>query len=273
MSRSSSTFSGDRAMQTTNIPDVKKRRSSSKKNDVFRLRKVFDKIYLFTCPLQYDVNMHFCRYQEYYESPNDRFFRRRFTMLEYMRWYALERPDAEGTFSYVRDWSGFNCPSWVFKDLLYDVGIPDENAYDVTMRGVYETIRAREGDEDFYIIGCRERGAAIEHEVAHGLWHVLPEYKEKMLEHCRRLRMDMPTIADAIKDCLIEEGYRADLVDDETQAYLATGLGGALAGKLSAAGCFGSGLDDVRSPFIATFDARLCDVELPWYVDRRRKAR
>lgn len=237
-------------------------------SDVFRLRKVFDRIYMLTFPHQYDVNMHFVRYQEFYESPNEQFRGKPFRLLDFMRWWSVDRPDADGQFSYVHEWSGFNLPSWVLKKLFIDLNIPDENEYDITMRAVYETIRQREGNNVFYLIGCVERGAAIEHELAHGLWYVLPQFQKEMVDNITTLQKEHPKAAEAIRAALIKEGYDSAVVDDETQAYLATGLGGSLSAFLAHEGYQGRKLSKLQKPFIDTFKQYMRQADLPWCVDR-----
>src|SRR3989344_6116167 len=64
-------------------------------------------VYLVVAPSQYQLAATFMRFQEHYESP---YFRKKiFSVEEYMDWYARKR----GNFTYYKDWSGFNIPSWV----------------------------------------------------------------------------------------------------------------------------------------------------------------
>lgn len=75
---------------------------------MLKLQKITDKIYHLHFDKQYDLAMHFLRYQEYYECPNDRFYKNSFTLAEFMHWYAKEY----GSFSYPEDWGGFNLMLW-----------------------------------------------------------------------------------------------------------------------------------------------------------------
>ena len=65
------------------------------------------RIYLIQAATGYQLASTFLRFQEHYGSP--RFRGRRFTLEEYMDWYAAEY----GGFTYFDDWEGFNIPSWV----------------------------------------------------------------------------------------------------------------------------------------------------------------
>lgn len=54
---------------------------------MFKLTKEKEKIYLLCFDDRYDCCMYFLRYQEYYESPNQKFYRKQFTIVSYMDWY------------------------------------------------------------------------------------------------------------------------------------------------------------------------------------------
>lgn len=237
-------------------------------SDVFRLRKIYEHIYMLTFPEQYDVNMHFLRLQEFYESPCDQFRGKPFKILDFMRWYAVERDGATNIFTYTDDWSGFNIPSWVFESLFVELNIPDENQYDVNMRAIYETIRQREGDSKFYLVGCKEKGPAIEHELAHGLWHVEPKFKSKMNRHITRMKKMHPEAYDAISRALIKEGYTPDVIDDEIQAYLSTGIAGVAVSYLAHEGYEGEKLQQLKKPFEKVLVEYRDKSDLPWIVDR-----
>lgn len=236
-------------------------------SDVFHLYKVYDRIYMLSYPNQFDVSMTFLRYQEFYESPTKKFRGQQFTIDEYMRWYAVDRPGASGDFTYASDWTGFNLPSHIIKR-VFEAGIIDENPRDRTMRAVYETVNALERDVQWYLIGCVEHGPAIEHELAHGLWHVDEVYCDKMTTLIENLRKEEPKFVAAVHDVLIEEGYNEDVIDDEIQAYVATGMGTMFEERLKSAGYKKSATNKIVEPFYSVFDEYLDASDVPWTVSR-----
>ena len=239
--------------------------------DVFRLRKIYEHIYMLTFQDQYDVGMHFLRYQEFYESPCNRFRDKPFKLLDFMRWYATEREGSDGNFTYTTDWAGFNVPSWVFEQLFVELNIPDENQYDASMRAIYETIRQREVDDKFYLIGCIDKGPAIEHELAHGLWHVEPKFRNDMLHLIAELKERHLNAYNALEKALLKEGYSYTMLHDEIQAYLSTGLAGSAISHLEKEGYKGSQLTLLRKPFEEVLTSYRDKADLPWIVDRKGK--
>ena len=98
---------------------------------------------------QYELTMHFLRAQEYYESP--KFYKQIFTFMDYMDWYS--KVHGKGSFTYTKDWTGFNVPSWALTE-VYDreVYLPDRNRYDTLMGTLVDQIRHEEGGQAFYFI-------------------------------------------------------------------------------------------------------------------------
>ena len=242
--------------------------------DKFTLRKIRESIYLATFPTQYDVNMHFVRAQEYYESPNPQFRGETFKLLDFMRWYSVDRKGSNGTFSYTDDWSGFNIPSWVLEEVYVHKNIPDENDYDITMRALYETVRRLDGPKSkFYIIGCVEHGTALDHELAHGLFYAEDGYREAQLKHIEDMVAKRgKNIREVIYDTLIADGYCADVLADELHAYMATGISGSMEAHLFDLG-FDSPrkLTNLRKPFIDTFERWALTADMPWRTVKRHK--
>lgn len=235
--------------------------------DIFRLRRVFDGIYMLTFPTQYDVSMHFVRAQEFYECPDDRFRGKPFRLIDFMRWYAVEREGAKGYFNYVTEWEGYNIPKHVFHKLFEQHGIPDENAYDRTMRAVYDTLNGLVGEgEPWYLVGCTEGSGCLEHEVAHGLWYVRPEYRSEVLGHIERMEVEHPSAHRAVRAALLAEGYTHEVLDDELQAYLSTGVAGRIVSYLGHEEYEDDRLEALRAPFVNTFERFLDDPsnQLPW---------
>lgn len=159
--------------------------------------------------------MYFLRYQEYYESASPQFRGKSFEILDFMRWYSHKY--GKGAFTYPIDWAGFNFPGHIIKD-VWDKGITDRNLYDYEMREVYRTCQKQAGDK-FYIIGVVRGNGALDHEIAHGLYYLNPEYKKEMQKLVRSLNIDLRK---HFCQFLKKIGYTPKVYDDETQANLAT---------------------------------------------------
>jgi hypothetical protein len=174
----------------------------------------------------YDRAMLFCRYQEYYESPYKKFRGKRFTWMEYMRFYK----DAwkKKVFTYPEDWSGYNIPSNILDggvDAFYK-----ETEYDEVMNDIYfycsiNSFNKNDGERcDWYLIGASSRDVkTMDHEIAHGLYFTNKEYKKMVDGLIKNIK---PTHYDKLKKKLIKMGYVDDkkIIDDEIQAFMSTGL-------------------------------------------------
>lgn len=183
----------------------------------FTLHEVAPDIYWAEFEDEYNLCMSFFRFQEYYESPDIRVNGQIVPLLNMIEMYA------KGTqrmgFSYVADWAGFNLPSYVIDSVLKK-GIPDHNIYDYRILAMHAMIRART-DRPYYLIGSgRRKTDYLRHEIAHGFFYTTPEYKREMLTLIDALS---PEVKDGLYQILLMDGYTAEVLDDEVQAYLSTG--------------------------------------------------
>lgn len=190
------------------------------------VKEVSPRIYCAIIDDDYDRAMLFCRYQEYYESPNKKFRGKYFSWEEYMRFYKdFWKKD---TFTYPIDWSGYNIPSNILDggvDAFYK-----ETEYDKVMNDIYfyceiDSQNKNKGTRcDWYLIGASSKDTkTMDHEIAHGLYFTNKEYKMRMLY---QLSLIPKKIMDKIDKKLIKMGYANDrkILDDEAQAFLSTGL-------------------------------------------------
>jgi hypothetical protein len=165
---------------------------------------------------RYDLAMTFWRAQEFYESP--RFQHQVFTQAEYMRWYAKEH--GKGSFSYAKDWSGFNVPSSALESCYehHTERLP----YDRFMLHIMKACEFLAGDEPYYLIGANSKSHdVLQHEMAHGLFSTNLQYRAAMHDAWSSLRSD----AKACIEIMLEGmGYAPSVWADEGQAYLATGI-------------------------------------------------
>lgn len=198
----------------------------------YHIREVLPSIYRLHFASGYQLAMHFLRVQEYYESP--KYHKQIFELVDYMDWYASEH---KGIFSYPKDWSGFNVPSSVLKEVHGRFGvIKDYNKYDCFMCNMYDHIKNQEArknpdcqwDTDFYLIGTSDSGyrgdgdsdAVLNHEYAHAFWHNDITYKQAM-----SLALDKIDGGryDTVFEIINEMGYHSSTCRDEVHAFCATG--------------------------------------------------
>lgn len=182
----------------------------------FKIIEVKPKIFLFSFKDYYDMGMHFLRYQEFYESPSKEFRGKAFKILDFMKWYSKKY--GKGAFTYPQDWAGYNFYSNIIKK-VWDLGIPDVNGYDLTMKKAYDQCNAKY--DDSYIIGAVGKGTTLKHEIAHGFFYLDSDYKKEMTSLVMRLD---PDFRNSMKKTLKEMGYTPSVYIDEIQAYLSTGL-------------------------------------------------
>jgi hypothetical protein len=180
----------------------------------YEIIKVANKIYWAKFENNYDLAMTFCRMQEFYENSSDQFRGKKFTIIDFMEYYAREFGD--GAFTYTKDWGGFNIPARII-DEVFDLGIDDRNKYDDEMLNIHTKIN----EKDYYLIGsCGEN--LDPHEFAHALFYSNEQYRSDM-NKC----IDNMWAEDRSSVCewLDKKSYAESVYDDETQAYLSTSYG------------------------------------------------
>lgn len=182
----------------------------------YSIKEIKPRIFLLDFKNKFDCNMLFLRYQEFYESP--KFKGKAFSIIEFMRWYTKAKNI--NSFTYVDDWSGFNIPGEVIKKCL-NSGFIDHNFYDTEMSNIYNQILSKYSDGKFYLIGCFNSDTfTIKHEIAHGFYYLIPEYKKEAKKLVRSLNKD---VKQSIYFYLKSIGYCKSVYIDECQAYLSAG--------------------------------------------------
>jgi hypothetical protein len=163
----------------------------------------------------------FMRYQEFYESDSDTFRGKGFKWTEFVDYY--KKKTKNDILSYHEDWTGYNIPCDSIESCISL--IPDINFYDLIMFSIVDTVRSIVGSDKFYLIGIDqaegEDKSLIEHELAHGLWFASPKYKADQLMNIDQLP---EYIEEPLKSKISGMGYGPNVVDDEIQAYLSTGI-------------------------------------------------
>ena len=163
----------------------------------------------------------FMRAQEYYESSFDEIIGKQFKVSRFVDIYKQHYGKQE--FTYGSDWAGFNIPSTVLEECMFNVPEDEINNWDKLMLSVINTIKEQESGHNYYLLGVDELdNSLLEHEFAHAMWFTLPEYKAEMSElneECDSIVKDM------MYKCITEYGYADHVLPDEMQAYMSTGLG------------------------------------------------
>ena len=163
----------------------------------------------------------FMRYQEFYESDSDSFRGKGFKWYDFVKFYKEKTKN--DFFSYHEDWAGYNIPCDSIESCM--ANIPDLNFYDLIMFSVVDTIRKKVGSDNYYLIGIDqstgEDSSIIFHEIAHGLWFVNSVYKIKQTKNIDSLN---PRIRESLSKKISGMGYGENVVNDEIQAYLSTGI-------------------------------------------------
>ena len=180
-----------------------------------KIKEIYKGLYLFTFPNQFELTSHFFRLQEFYESPIKQVKGKYFSYEDAITYYAYHDKD-EPQFTYFEDWAGFNVPGHIvdkfvsiFQDTITDKeltlldSIPDDYKK-------YYVIGVEEGEED-----------TMKHEIAHGLYYLNRKYRKEMNELYDKLPN---SIKESVKKELLRIGYCKQVVKDETQAYLSTGI-------------------------------------------------
>lgn len=179
-------------------------------------------VYLALFNTRYDLCMSFIRIQEFYESPNDSFRGKFFTLEDYIDWYSFQ--DGEnGAFKYATQWSGFNIPGKFLQEWIKIYSIHRMRDKEIELLDKLRPF-SKNGYDSLYLIGaCREDEShkdTIEHELAHAMYTLDESYKNE----CERLLAEISIdVREKYIQILKKVGYADNVLNDEMQAYLSTG--------------------------------------------------
>jgi hypothetical protein len=165
--------------------------------------------------------MAFLRPQEFYESTFENIIRKQFKFSDFQNQYKQHYGKQE--FTYGEDWSGFNIPSNILEDCMFNIDESDINNYDKIMLSIIHTIKELEGESKYYLLGVDQMdNDLLEHEFAHAMYFTLPSYKEAMTKVSKNCSDDVKS---KMCKCIVDYGYADHVIQDELQAYMSTGLG------------------------------------------------
>ena len=170
---------------------------------------------------QYELTSTFMRVQEFYESPYGQIRGQYFTHEQYMDIcaYGNKRSAAdEIVFSYLEDWNGFNVPGDVFDD--WSSLFENHYLWDKEKK-LIERVYDKASTPEFYVIGTSDEGhkGDYDHELSHAWYYLDPKYKDRMEKLVKELSK---RVTEQITNQLMDDGYRDDVIIDETIAYLTT---------------------------------------------------
>lgn len=168
------------------------------------LRRISSKITLVKIPNRADLAMTFLRFQEYYENPE--FRNKVFTMGQFKDWYGQKY----GAFTYDRDWSGFNIPSYVLDPFI-------RGLFDPLTEAEQELLyRFRHRSDKHYIIGVGKKEGALDHEIAHGLFYTDEDYKREVMWLLSSKNKSLQEVYGFVKGLMYHEAVWLD----EVHAYM-----------------------------------------------------
>jgi len=180
-----------------------------------------DHIWAIKSPDDYTRALMFMRPQEFYESSFEEIISKQFKVSDFVNIYKQHYGKQQ--FTYGSDWAGFNIPSNILEECMFNIPEDEINNWDKLMLSAINTIKEIEGDHNYYLLGVDElSNRLLEHEFAHAMYFTLPEYKaeiSKMNDECD------PIVKDMMYKCITEYGYADHVLPDELQAYMSTGLG------------------------------------------------
>ena len=158
-------------------------------------------------------NWGWIRIQEFYESP-DNLVRGFHNTIEHI----IERELFNNNeFTYLQDWDGFNVPGHIW-DLFFIKHSQDVRDIEKEMANAVANLV--DTNSIYYVIGssAKSHRSTIHHEIRHGLWYLYDDYRREILEVLSRYKLD------GLKRDLKKMGYCDEVIDDEIQAYVLTGL-------------------------------------------------
>ena len=180
----------------------------------YKIKEIVKNIFAVVVPNSYERGMLFCKVQEFYESPNEKFVNKKFSIWDYYRWYSSK--NGNGCFSYPKDFVGYNFPLIVGKK-CYEIN-DIETPYDEIMNQIIEEL-FKNGERQ-YLIGVDSLSDSIfDHELCHGLYYTNFEYKLEMDKVTNDLSKED---IGKFKLNLSKKGYNKKVLKDEIQAYMAT---------------------------------------------------
>lgn len=182
---------------------------------MFKTKKPIKNCLLLEFNTQKDLALAFCRVEEYYEG-NPKVNGKYLSFVEFIDAFMID----DGKLDYFHYWTGFNIPGNIF--IEWSQKNMSEKTYweNALAYAVHSKLNL---EKPFYIIGgVKGDIEVIDHEIAHALYYMNPEYKDMMdtanYQFYKNLRGEYSKMVKALK----KMGYGDNVIKDEVQAYMST---------------------------------------------------
>lgn len=182
---------------------------------MFKTKKPIKNCLLLEFNTQKDLALAFCRVEEYYEG-NPKVNGKYLSFVEFIDAFMTD----DGKLDYFHYWTGFNIPGNIF--IEWSQKNMSEKTYweNALAYAVHSKLNL---EKPFYIIGgVKGDIEVIDHEIAHALYYMNPEYKDMMdtanYQFYKNLRGEYSKMVKALK----KMGYGDNVIKDEVQAYMST---------------------------------------------------
>jgi len=186
---------------------------------MINFQKIYPSIYHVTTQDLPTLGTMFCRMQEFYESPHQKYHGQIFDFEEFLKWYQQEYQK-----NYLEEWEGYNLPSKVVSQfrMKMDEILRLDPASSLVLSNPESWLIAKLSqipEEKYYVIGTKEGDTeTFQHELAHAFYALDPRYQKDVkiyLEDSFIKKLISP-----VTSHLKSIGYCDQVLTDELNAYL-----------------------------------------------------
>ena len=182
---------------------------------MFKTKKPIKNCLLLEFNTQKDLALAFCRVEEYYEG-NPKVNGKYLSFVEFIDAFMTD----DGKLNYFHYWTGFNIPGNIYLEWAQQ-NMSDRTKWELALANVIS--KKLDLEKPFYVIGgVKGDIEVIDHEIAHALYYMNPEYKDMMdtanYQFYKNLRGEYSKMVKALK----KMGYGDNVIKDEVQAYMST---------------------------------------------------
>lgn len=181
-----------------------------------KISEVLENVFHLKFPNRQELGLTFIRFSEHYQNPE--FMFKAFTFEEIRDWYIANSPKGKktGKFTYYEDWDGFSMPSSNLRPFYNG----EFNPLSPRERKLLDLFRNRK-ETDFYLFATAPNVsiATYKHELAHGLFNTVPEYREGILEVLAQMSpIDRKKLFSFLRE--YQGGYHKNFWEEEGTCYL-----------------------------------------------------
>ena len=182
---------------------------------MFKTKKPIKNCLLLEFNTQKDLALAFCRVEEYYEG-NPKVNGKYLSLEQFLDAFMTD----DGKLNYFHYWTGFNIPGNIYLEWAQQ-NMSDRTKWELALANVIS--KKLDLEKPFYVIGgVKGDIEVIDHEIAHALYYMNPEYKDMMdtanYQFYKNLRGEYSKMVKSLK----KMGYGDNVIKDEVQAYMST---------------------------------------------------